>query len=471
VLIISHDLVGERMAGPGIRYFHLARVLAQHLPTALAVPDGSTLGDHQPFQVVHYLSHDWSTLAPHVAAAESCLIPIAVASQLAQLGVPLPCVIIDGYNPLLPEWLALTQHIELASLQHQWQAGRQAATLPYTLGDFFICASERQRDWWLGILEASGRINPATFRADFSLRRLVDVVPFGLPATPLTPTRQVLKDIWPGIEPADKLLLWGGGLWSWLDPLTAIRALAIVWTTRQDVKLLFPGTKHPNPVVSDMSSVTQYARQLADELGLLNRAVFFGDWVPYADWPNVLAECTFALSLHFNTLETRLAFRTRIIDYIWAGLPIIATQGDATSELIADHGLGVVVAEQDIAGVAAAILQLAAEPPHSRDLAFAQARQLLTWERAAQPLIDFCRQPRRAADSHFPFPLPEPAAPPPPVIGKEDGVHVAEAEALQLRQEVTRLQELVQGYERGRMMRLLKRFERIINYLLRICYR
>ncbi|MDQ7029881.1 MAG: hypothetical protein Q9O62_08955 [Ardenticatenia bacterium] len=52
------------------------------------------------------------------------------------------------------------------------------------LGDFFICASERQRDWWLGLLEASGRINPYTFGEDPSLRRLIDVVPFGLPEGP-----------------------------------------------------------------------------------------------------------------------------------------------------------------------------------------------------------------------------------------------------------------------------------------------
>ena len=27
-------------------------------------------------------------------------------------------------------------------------------------GDFFVCASERQRDYWLGMLAAEGRITP-----------------------------------------------------------------------------------------------------------------------------------------------------------------------------------------------------------------------------------------------------------------------------------------------------------------------
>ncbi|WP_376791082.1 hypothetical protein [Thermoflexus sp.] len=54
ILIISHDVVGKRMAGPGIRYFHLARVLAQEFETVLAVPEGSTLSADWP--IIAYAS-------------------------------------------------------------------------------------------------------------------------------------------------------------------------------------------------------------------------------------------------------------------------------------------------------------------------------------------------------------------------------------------------------------------------------
>ena len=46
--------------------------------------------------------------------------------------------------------------------------------------DFFLCASERQRDFWLGALHTAGRVNPRTYAADPTLRSLIDVVPFGL---------------------------------------------------------------------------------------------------------------------------------------------------------------------------------------------------------------------------------------------------------------------------------------------------
>src|SRR5262249_10250561 len=53
-------------------------------------------------------------------------------------------------------------------------------------GDYFICASEAQRDFWIGTLHSHGRINPLTYADDPTLRRLIDVVPFGLPEESVT---------------------------------------------------------------------------------------------------------------------------------------------------------------------------------------------------------------------------------------------------------------------------------------------
>jgi hypothetical protein len=40
------------------------------------------------------------------------------------------------------------------------------------------------------------------------------------------------------------------------------------------------------------------------------------------------------VSTHRDHLETRLSFRTRMLDYIWAGLPIVCTDGDHFASLV-----------------------------------------------------------------------------------------------------------------------------------------
>ncbi|MFC2037580.1 glycosyltransferase, partial [Chloroflexota bacterium] len=311
---------------------------------------------------------------------------------------------------------------------------------------FFICASERQRDWWMGVLEAQGRINPRIYAADPSLRHLVDVVPYGLPSEPPRATRPVLRGVWPGLGRDEQIVLWGGGLWEWLDPLTAIRAIRhLVDRGLGDrIRLVFPGTRHPSPDVVEMPMRTR-TLALSEELGLTGRHVFFGNWVPHEDWPAVLQEVDVGLSLHPDTAEARLAYRSRILDYVWAGLPMVVTEGDALSEVVQNHGLGLVVSYGDDIGVAGAILKLLEQPRLAWQEHFARAQAGMTWEQAAQPLIEFCRNPRRTSERHL------------------QGRHPKESSRQELAQALdecnahaAHLQTLVAGYENGRFIRLMR---------------
>jgi len=447
VLIISHDVVGSRMAGPGIRYWELARVLSHHFEVTLAVPGETQLS----LADVHLWPYDpgqWDSLAPAVERADTMLLcgdVLAWFPMLQEAGIPL---VVDGYDPHPFETLALFAGTSEQEQKHR-ERGR-ILEMQCQAGDFFICASERQRDWWLGLLEAAGRINVHTYKEDPSLRRLVDVVPFGLLSSPPRHTRQVLKGRWSGIDPQDKVVLWGGGLWQWLDPLTAIRAMAQVRERRSDVKLVFPGTRHPNTAgVPDMP-MHQAAVRLADELDLLDQGVFFGGWVPYEEWPNYLLESDIGLSLHFDTLESRLAFRSRVLDYVWAGLPMVVTRGDATGELVSRYGLGEVVGYEAGGEIAAALLRLLEKPKSSFGASSERARAELAWEKAAAPLVGFCQHPRCAPDKAYGLQCP-------PAMQECD----TEADALrtlvaQRDAEIARLRELVAGYEQGRFIRLMR---------------
>jgi hypothetical protein len=171
----------------------------------------------------------------------------------------------------------------------------------------------------------------------------------------------------------------------------------------------------------------------------MDTAVCFGDWVPYADWPHVLQESDVALTLHFDTVETRLAFRSRVLEYIWAGVPIVATAGDATSDLVAGYGLGVVTPVGDTTAVASAIDRLLAEPRGERAAAFATARDALSWERAAEPLVRFCRAPVHAPDR---------------AVEMKGGEAYVDP-TLSLRTEREYWRSLAEGYANGRVMRAL----------------
>jgi glycosyltransferase involved in cell wall biosynthesis len=464
VLLISHDTLGKKMAGPGIRYYHLASVLSRHFDLKLAMPcpqdqlHQSNFGEIEPGRAsIHpYVRGDWSTIRDAAAWAEVIIFPSDTAvefPQLATLNIPL---VVDGYDPLLVEWLALHAESEVMDEAILWQHRMHQLHGQYNVGDFYICASERQRDWWLGLLEAHGRINPWTFTQDPSLRRLIDTVPYGLPDAAPVATRAVMRGLWPGIGAEDKVIVWGGGLWLWLDPLTAIHAVAKIWSQRQDVRLVFPGTRHPNPMLYGISSHNEAAKSLATELGLLDKAIFFGDWVPYEDWGNVLLESDVALSLHFDTVETRLAFRSRVLEYVWAGVPCVVTKGDATSDLIAQYQLGTVVDYQDEDSVATAILAVLESDVESQKDAFAQARLALKWEAVSLPLIDFCRNPYFAPDR-----VAQPQR-----IGNPawlDSLAGADQEVQRLRQDLAQLevdriqqQDLIQRYEQGRFMRFMR---------------
>jgi len=449
ILVISHDIAGKNMAGPGIRYYQLAKVLAEEFDVVLALPcelDGDL--ETEKLHLAQYEKNNWNSIEPLISHADVVVLNGFLAGEVPELASATIPIVIDGYDPHLAEWLSATQD----QPDHQeswWGAILKQLTPQYLIGDFYLCASERQRDWWLGLLEAFGRVNPWTLHDNLSLRRLIDVVPFGLSETAPQHTRSIVRGIWPGIGTDDKVVLWGGGLWPWLDPMTAIQAIGKVWEVRQDVRLIFPGTRHPNPAMEQLPTHLEACRQLASQLGLLDKGVFFGDWVAYKDWQNVLLESDVALTLHFeDTLESRWAFRTRVLDYIWSGLPIIATGGDATSDVIQQYGIGILVHTKDANSVADAILRSLDLPPEKYRQGFESARQALAWDQIAKPLVEFCRYPRLAPDKIFlkeklgnPYYINE-------LLPMRD-------ELAYLRIENKILKDLVQAFESRRVVRLL----------------
>ena len=302
----------------------------------------------------------------------------------------------DLYNPLVIE---LLEALADAGAPREHSLARRltrTVAAQCAVADFIICASEKQRDLWLGGLGLSGLIDLDSYRHDRTYRSFLDVVPFGLPADSPVHRQQVLKGVWPGIGADDQVLLWGGGLWRWLDALTPIRAVERLAAEGRSVHLFFMGVQRPGPDHGDVPSVAGDAIEYARRRGLDGSSVHFNDgWIPYEERSSYLLESDLGISAHHDHLEARFSFRTRVLDYMWAGLPMVLTRGDSMADLAEREALGGTVDPEDDAGFAAACAALLDD----RDLLEATAGRVrdtagaFRWEEAARPLIDFCADP------------------------------------------------------------------------------
>ncbi len=398
VLILTHEVVAEQMAGPGIRCWEMANILSSENEVTLAVPNDNPK-IHPLFEVKTY---KWGKEVRDLAQQADVIvcqgIILAASPFLTELGKVL---VVDIYDPFMLS--LLEQHKDLSMDQRYKECGLSLQAMRYQLehGDYFICASEKQKDFWVGVLTALGRINPQTYDADVTLKNLVDVVPFGVPQGSPKKSENVMKGVIKGINKDDKVVLWGGGIYNWFDPLSLIKAFALVKKERPDIKLMFMGVKHPNPNVPEMAMATKSV-ELSKELGLYDNTVFFNfGWVPYEERANYLDEADIGVSTHFDHIETRFSFRTRMLDCLWAQLPIICTEGDAMSQLVDEQKLGITVVEQNVKELADAIIKLATDQDFYLECQanIGRVKEQFTWDKAVEPLQKFCRMPNKAADN------------------------------------------------------------------------
>jgi glycosyltransferase involved in cell wall biosynthesis len=369
------------MAGPGIRYLEFARDLARRHDVTLAAP------------VIDHIDVDGFTLMPTAGSRldmrgfDVCITQIIGPKAWAAARRNGVRIIADLYCPFVIEALeadrGFAPHVQRARNRRLLAATRLLATHAHAV----LCAGERQRDLWLGALLALDRVRPETYVGDRGLTSLIRVVPFGLPGHQPTRTGPGPRELF-GLDESHTLLLWGGGIWAWLDPLTLLDAMAVVARTRSDVHLAFMGMNRPR-LHTINTSMMDHAVSHAEDLGLRDRQVWFNSgWVGYEERQNWLLDADVGVSTHFSSLETRYAFRTRMLDYLWAGLPIIATEGDEIADTLAHAGASVTVPAGDRERLAEQILAFVED--HARldraRVAAREAAERYRWDVVVEPL-------------------------------------------------------------------------------------
>ena len=391
VLIITGDPLGQKLSGPGIRAWQMAKAMSpSHEVTLMTLTE---LGDveHTGFDVVQVSPGDEKSFAPWEAWADVIIFQGHALDLFESLRRSTKRLVIDIYDPMHIEQLEQARHLPEAEWSAHVAEATESITRQLQRGDYFLCASERQRHFYLGQLTTLGRVTPQSYRDDPHLDRLIGVVPFGIPDNEPEHDAEVLRGVVKGIDADDLVLIWSGGLYNWFDPQTLIRAVAELASREPRVKLFFQGTKHPHPGVPEMPIVEE-ARALAKSLGVLDTHVFFNDsWVDYTTRHNYLLESTAGVSTHRAHLETTFSFRTRVLDYLWAKLPMVLTEGDHFAELVEREQLGVVVPADDPSALADALEKVLTNQSFRKKAVtnITKVRESYRWHRVLQPLLRY----------------------------------------------------------------------------------
>ena len=401
ILLVPNDFVGQKMAAPGIRYYHFARELAREgrFDVTLLVAndprevqlDGVRAIGTAPRR--HRQMRDLAGSFDAIVAQGG----LDFRSMVFLAGTEVR-TIYDLYAPFFEMLTFQGGAGEPGSEQRlRWEMYCLRHRLLLLTGRAFIGASEDQRHALLGALAAVGRISLGDYRKDPTLEHLVRAVGFGVEREPPQATVADVRGTLPQAREGDRILIWPGNLWDWFDPQTLMRAMAQISATREDVKLFCLGLRHPSTSGYGEMATTDRTIQLAQELGIKDRTVFFDfGWISYGERQNYLLAADIGLNIHGRHVETTFAYRTRLLDYFWASLPVVTTEGGALSDLVARNGLGRTVRYESVDDCARAILELCDDPDEYTRVRerVARFRDELTWQRVVEPLAELIEAPQ-----------------------------------------------------------------------------
>ena len=353
VVIHTPDVVGDRMAGPGIRAWNFARELSKHFDTTLIAKAEGIERDG-----VTFIGHGTDAARAAMRDASVLIGQPARGFRKRRAGQR---IFYDLFDPTVLELRelygsapSLRQRVHLAAEWWRLSVALMSA-------DLLVCAARKQRELYESLQSGSAPWIEVPFGID----------PAEMKSCP---------------KPQDDIVVWGGGVWEWLDPATAIDAIVRLNRDGVRAKLLFLGRARPNRDLIDRRRDDRFEALLARG----GPHVSANDaWVPYDERLSWLRSGKIAIMLHRRTAEADYSVRTRLFDAIAAGIPVVATRGGFAAELVEQEGLGIVVSPGDVAAVAEAIRRLLMDDEtystcvHNLE----RIRPRFTWEEVTRPLV------------------------------------------------------------------------------------
>ncbi len=387
VTVVSSEQPGSSMAGPAIRAVNLADQLqAAGLRVRLAVPEEPDVQLPVPVAVFGKPSSDKFR---QFAITSDVVITqpqrLDVARGLHSGGAR---IIYDLYVPAYVEYPAslgaddLDSRLSRLRVERNWM--EYAAAI--SSGDAFIVASQNQGDYLLGALGQAGRLQG--LRLSGGGPPIVSV-PFGIPDD--HPAKEQPGPLRGGLVPEDSVIaVWTGGLWNWFDPVTVIQGLIHARRSDPRLHLVFLGSGSPSGAFLGGGDAEEALRGAEIQAAFAAGCVkFAAEWVPYQERWQYLSDADFVVNAHLDSLETRMSFRTRLLDPLWAGLPTLTTEGGELSDIMCSADAALCLPAGDSRAWSEAMLKMAGDPEQRNQMSTAAQRLAadFRWSKVTEPLL------------------------------------------------------------------------------------
>jgi GT2 family glycosyltransferase/glycosyltransferase involved in cell wall biosynthesis len=368
VLLISPDilpLAGLPTTGAGLRAWGLGQGLRSHgLSVSFSMPKAA-LGSYPdvPLDITE-LAWDERNLAELVTNSGATVVVACGWPLLEQLAeCPRP-VVLDFHGPHLIE-RTIQEHLDI-------ETNIRTKLCCINRADFFTCAGDRQRSYFIPWLLMAG--------IPYG-EEMIAQVPVCL--DPTLPTK---------VPPSDDepVFVYGGVFLPWQDPRLALTILVEELERAGKGRLELFGGRHPFIPLD-----TRRFETLVKRLDSSVRVVSHG-MVDHDELLRAYTRATVAMDVMVRNQERELAFTTRTVEYLWCGLPVIYNDYADLAPLIRDYDAGWTVNPESADEIRAAVRAVLAHPEEVRKKSLNATRLVsehLTWEKAVEPLVEFCTAP------------------------------------------------------------------------------
>jgi glycosyltransferase involved in cell wall biosynthesis len=256
--------------------------------------------------------------------------------------------------------------------------------------DKYSACSTPQKFALVGQLSTAGRLNRHTMGYEF----VHAVLPGAASDRSTTPPALVLRG---GQVPNDAfVVLWCGGYNVWTDVETLFQALSQAMEKDERIHYVSAGA---GVRITNNNSYERFLAMIADS-PYRERFHMLG-WQPGSVVPGLYRQADVGINLDAFHYETQLGTRTRLVEMMHYGLPVITTLGCELSYIVENQGLGLTFPIGDASTFADHILSMARDKSIQRKLA-AQALSYtdnqLSFQNTTQPFLEWANEPAFAPD-------------------------------------------------------------------------